>query len=193
MAYSQVGIVNLSLIRAKSTTISAMTDNSVAARTASAVWDYVRDEVLSSGVPWNFAKDTEILAQDSTTPDDYDYRYAKPASCLKILSVKQEGSPVPFVERGDYLYSDVDNSAYDIIIEYITVISDYSKWPPLFVNAFAYRMAAEPGAKLESIDVNAMLQKYLMALQDAMGHNQAQDYIEDDPEGSGAWVTAGRS
>lgn len=193
MAYSQVGIINLALIRGKSTTISAMTDNSVAARTASTVWEYVRDEVLSAGVPWNFAKDTAVLAQDSTTPDDYDYRYAKPVPCLKILSVKQGGTRIHFVERGDYLYSDVDNTDYDIIIEYVTIISDYSKWTPLFVNAFAYRLAAELGAKLESIDVNAMLQKYLLALNDAMGHNQAQDYIEDDPEGSDSWVKAGRS
>lgn len=193
MAYSQVGIVNLALIRAKSTTISAMTDNSVAARTASAVWDYVRDEVLSSGVPWNFAKETATLAQDTTTPDDYDYRYAKPVPCLDIISVKQEGAPIAYVERGAYLYSDVDNTTYDIIIEYIKTITDYTTWTPLFINAFAYRLAAELGAKLESIDVNDMLQKYMMTIQQAMGHNQRQDYIEDDPEGSDAWITAGRS
>jgi len=169
-----------------------MTDNSVAARTASVVWDYIRDEVLAA-FPWNFAKDTDVLVQDTTTPDDYDYRYSKPASCLKILSVTQEDVAVPYVERGDYLYSDTDNTSYNIIIEYVTIITDYAKWPPRFINAFAYRLAAELGAKLESIDVNAMLQKYLLALNDATGHNQGQDYIEDDPKGSDSWVTAGRS
>lgn len=192
MAYSQVGIVNIALIRGKSNTISAMTDNSVAARTASAVWEYVRNEVLSA-FPWNFAKYTAELVQDTETPDDYDYRYSKPDSCLKILSVKQGGAPIAYVERGDYLYSDVDNTDEDIIMEYITIITDYAKWPAPFVSAFAYRLAAELGAKLESINVDAMLQKYLIALNDATGHNQGQDYIEDDPEGSTSWVDAGRS
>lgn len=192
MAYSQVGIVNLALIRGKATTISAMTDNSVAARTASAVWDYVRDEVLAS-FAWNFAKVTALLAQDTTTPDDYDYRYAKPASCLKIVSVKQGGVPIVYEERGDYIYTDVDNTDTDIIMVYITVISDYAKWPPMYINAFAFRLAAELGAKLEAIDVNDMLQKYEIAINKMIGHNQGQNYIENDPGGSTSWETAGRS
>lgn len=193
MAYSQVGILNISLIRGKSTTVSSMTDNSVAARTASAVWDYIRDEVLSE-FPWNFAKARAQLSQDTTAPTyGYDYRYAKPASCLKILAVETDGGePVDFVEEGDYILTDQDDTD-QIYMSYITVISDYAKWPALFVNAFAYRMAAELGAKLESIDVNDMLNKYQIALNRMKGHNQGQNYIADDPEGSDSWAAAGRS
>ncbi len=190
MAHSQVGIVNIALIRGKSTTIASMDESSTAARTASAVWEYIAEEVMSCGVPWNFAKQTAKLVQDSTTPDDYDYRYAKPAGCLRIISVKQEDLPVVYVERGDYLYTDTDNSTYDIIIEYVEMVEDYAKWTASFINAFAYRLAAEIGAKIESIDVNAMLQKYEVARLEAMGHNQAQDYGQDT--GSTSWETAGR-
>jgi hypothetical protein len=190
VAYSQIGIVNLALIRCKSPTISAMTENSVAARTALAVWEYVRDEVLQS-FGWNFSKETAELVQDTTVPDDYDYRYAKPASCLKILSVKQEGVPIVYVERGDYIYTDVDNDAYDIIMEYVTVASDYAKWPPTFIDAFSYRLAAEMGAVLTSIDVNDMLNKYQIALTYAKGFNQGQDYVAYE-SGVDSWRDAGR-
>lgn len=156
------------------------------------VWDYIRDEVLSSGVPWNFAKRTAALAQDTITPDDYDYRYAKPESCLKILSVKQAGVPVAYVERGDHIYTDTDNTDDDIIMEHVIIVTDYSKWTAPFVNAFSFRMAAELAPVLKMANENDLLQKYQLALLSAIGHNQGQDYIKDDPQGSSSWEDAGR-
>lgn len=195
MAYSQVGIVNLALVfgKAGGNRISAMTEDSIAAITASAVWDYVRDDVLSSGVPWNFAKERYKLAQDATAPTyGYDYRYAKPSSCLSIIEVALEDrSPVSYVEEGDYLLSDTDNTTEDIYINYIKVITDYAKWPAKFVNCFAWKLGAVLGTQLESIDQNDMLNKYQVALMDAMAYNQKQHYIADDT-GSSSWEDAGR-
>lgn len=193
MAYSQVGILKIALIRCGQSVLPAsINEESLAARTAKVVWDHVRDEVLSIGVPWNFAKKTVALAKDTTAPDDYEYRYAKPEGCLGIIGVTQEDIPVAYVERGDYLYTDVDNSDDDILMEYVSVVSDYTKWSAPFVNAFAFRMAAELAPVLEMSDANDLLQKYQLALFDAMAHNQRQDYIKDDPKGSSSWKDAGR-
>lgn len=192
MAYTQVGIVNLALIRCKSTTISSMSEASVMARTASAVWDYIRDEVFAA-FPWNFTKTRAELAQDTGTPEyGYDYQYTKPSGCLRILEVVQADEKIAYVEEGDYILTDYDNDDDEIYILYTAVETDYTKWPPSFVNAFAYRLAAELGAKLESVDVNDMLNKYQIALNDAKASNQSKDYIEDDPAGSTSWEDAGR-
>lgn len=194
MANSVVGIVNLALVRGKAgkNKIANIDENSVAAQTAKAVWDYVRDEVLAA-FPWNFAKRRAELSQSTTTPPNgYDYQYAKPASCLKILEVVTESDAhIAFVEEGDYLLTDTDNTNESLYILYTTVVTDVSKWTPPFITAFAYKLAADLGTDLKSIDQNDMLNKYQLALLEAVAFNQGQEYIEDDT-GSDDWVTAGR-
>lgn len=188
MAYSQVGIANLALYRCKTSAISSLTEASQAARIVNAVWEYVRDEVLAA-YPWNFAKARATLAQDTTAPTyGYDYRYAKPSNCLRILEVVQSDAPVDYVEEGDYLLTDADNTDADLYIRYITVISDCAKWPPMFINAFAWRLAAEVGSMLESVNTNDLMNKYQLCLIDAKGHNQMQEAVHEPT--AGTWEAA---
>ena len=48
MAYSDVGIANLALIRVGAKRITALTEDSEQAIVANAVWQYIRDEVLAA-------------------------------------------------------------------------------------------------------------------------------------------------
>lgn len=97
---AQLDIVNLALVRLGQKTIAAMTENSVAARTATRIWDIDRQEALR-GYPWNFA--TRFLRNlvlspkftpAGTTPTpgvpcvpDYQFTYQIPTDCLRVIKV----------------------------------------------------------------------------------------------------------
>ncbi len=189
MAYSQVGIVNLALIRIKVPVIASMSESSSAATYASAVWEYVRDEVLEEH-DWNFAKLTAELAQDTATPTDpkWDYRYVKPANCLKIRSIVDEGNtPYEYVEEGDYIYCNFDNSDHSLFMRYTTVITDPTKYSPSFINALAWRLAAELSLKLAAEGHDRCMREYFMSIAMAKGKNQARDYVEGE-YGNTDWI-----
>lgn len=120
MAFTQVGVVNLALFNLKQKAITSMSETSVAAETANAVYEYILKEVLERH-EWKFALLTEELTKDDLyeSTGEWDYRYTKPTEeCLRIVKVRDDGDiDIAHEEEGDYIYSDHDNDLGDAVAE----------------------------------------------------------------------------
>lgn len=220
MAYSQVGIVNLSLSKLGVKRISSMSENSETAISANASWQYIVDEVLSSK-DWFFAKLRVALAKNVTAPAyGYTYAYTLPADFLRLCG--QDANDVSVFPSGlyssdwttgelmlNYIYNhykieiisdgtlclltDYDNTDDDLYITYIKRITDVNKFSPAFVSALSFRLAAELSIiRTESRPkFQDMMNLYDSFLRRAEGYNQHANYI-DDETGSTDWINAGR-
>jgi hypothetical protein len=193
MAFSQVGITNLALTRIGAATVATMTEN-VFAKTANALWEYLRNEVLEAA-NWTFAMKRAILVQDATAPVfGYDYRYAKPADSIRIVSLSYKGSDkVPFVVEGDYILTDQDNTDEDLYALYLWPVTDPAKYSAHFARALGLRLAADLAVKVQQASglKNEIMQEYEQFLSRAEGVDRSQDYLEDE-KGSTSWQDAGR-
>ena len=219
MAYSNVGIANLALGRIGVSKISVLTEKSDQSIAVNAVWEYIRDEVLSAK-DWVFATRRVALAQSVLEPIyNYSYAYALPTDFLRLAKQKKDDPSVYYAGSSSelstmleevyqvnwsyvfetltdgnlYLLSNYDNTDYDIYIKYIRQVIDPAKYSPSFISAFAFRLAAEVSIPLtESLKkFESMLTLYNMALQLADGLNQSMNY-EENETGTDDWDKAGR-
>jgi hypothetical protein len=209
MAYSNVGIANMMLQRigAKSR-LTSLTDGSPNAVVVSTVWDYILDEVIEAVKP-KFATVRAPLTQGTTDPantDMYLYEYPLPSDYLCLADDTKDDPAIwpqpgvdPYVieamsDGTMSLMTNYDSTgAQAIYMTYVRRVTDPAKFTPSFINAFAFRGAAEltfsiaPGmGKFE-----AMMNLYGKALLKAKGGSRAQDYLEDE-KGSDTWEAAGR-
>ncbi len=221
MAYSEVGIVNLGLIKIGVKPISALTENSVPAIRANAVWEYIRNEVLEAR-DWKFAKTRYELAKNATTPlYGYDYAYTLPADFLRLCLNKKEESPVypigPFTQFTEtelityshgYRYviealpasgalcllTDFDNDVESLYINYIRKETNPGRYTAHFCACLGFRIGAELSLSLteDKKKFGGMMELYEGALRRADALTQSYDYI-DDETGSTDWERAGRS
>lgn len=131
MSFTQLGVVNLALFNIKQKAITSMSETSVAAETASAVYEYILKEVMERH-NWKFAVRTEELTKDETyeSTGEWDYRYNKPTEeCLRIIKVRDENDiEIAYEEEGDYIYSDYDNAIGDAIAEDDMSADNTSDW-----------------------------------------------------------------
>ena len=158
MTSTVVGLCNLALTRLGHNQISSLSENSKGATLCTLHYPQVRDALLRAH-PWNFALKRVELAQDATTPNhEFDYRYALPFDCLKVIRTDWEangfsstaiyGFPglngyaneaIPYRIEGRYL---LVNEA-TVSIEYIARIEDPAQFDDLFADCLAQRLAAE--------------------------------------------------
>lgn len=171
MAYSQVGIVNLSLQHLGVAPIADIDEGSKASIEASAAWEYILNEVLEAK-DWRFAITRVALAKNVTAPTyGYLYAYDLPADFLRlamdedfdknVYPLAVYGSPTTYyvydnliinnikysfkIETlGDdvkYLVTNYDNSSQDLDIKYIRKVTNPGSWSATFCMALAYRLA----------------------------------------------------
>jgi hypothetical protein len=91
------------------------------------------------------------------------------------------------------LLTDYDNTAQDLLINYIRKVTNYALCTPAFVNCFADRLAAElavPIKEDKGLSVKKQ-QDYRDSLNSAESVNESLDYLEDETQSS-SWVDAGR-
>lgn len=143
MAISNVKIANLALVALGADRIMAITEASENARKINEIYEFIRDEVLSSH-PWNFAIKRDTLAQLSATPAfGYTYYHQRPSDCLRILDVYYDTSEssrlLDYKIEGDRILSDYTS----LYIKYIYRNDDPTKYSMTFASAFASRLAAE--------------------------------------------------
>jgi hypothetical protein len=134
---SNTDICNSALMLLGHTLITSMTDGSRAATICNQRLSYVIDEVLRA-FTWNCATArSEALAESSTAPSfGYDYKYALPSDCLRVLSMQEED--YKFKIEGRYLLTD-ESSA---MILYIKRIAS-TEMDSLLLGAVAARLAAD--------------------------------------------------
>ena len=143
MSATAVNIINMALRNLGVKRITATTDDVESARVMNDLYDHIRDEMVSLH-PWNFAiAYSDTLAQNSTDPNfDYDYSYALPVGCLRVIELEDASDEFKMVAGN--LYTDTE----DPKIKYITQITDPSQFSKSFVTAFSARLAAEAAYSL---------------------------------------------
>jgi len=220
MAYDKTGVINMALGRIGALRIVDAGEDSAQAIAANNVWDYIRDEVLEAG-NWSFARTRKALVQNPSSPAfGYDYAYTLPSDFLKLAENKED-DPCVYpsgsyhtsyvfgqfeIEGTRYSYSietlsdgtmvlatDYDNSSADLYIIYIRRVVDVNKFSASFINALAFRLAAEltmPLSKGKGI-YDTMMLRYEKALDWAEAHDRKGEYLENET-GNSDWEDAGR-
>lgn len=141
MAATEVSICNLALTRVGHDTISSLTEGSKAARMCNLHYEPSLYAVLEAHL-WNFAISRATLSQDATAPNhEFAYRYLLPTDFLRCVRTYNEaiGYYDEYRIEGQYLVTDEG----EVKIEYVAKITDPAKFPALFVDLLAQRVAAE--------------------------------------------------
>ncbi len=141
---SNVSICNLALSNIRKPSISDMNEASEEARQCKLHFEIARDTLLQL-YPWEFAKKAQALAPIANDwTSRWGYAYARPTDCLKILRIVPEIDfpndidPPQHGLRAGAIYTGFDPAW----LEFTSKEIDPSKFPPLFVDAFAWALAA---------------------------------------------------
>jgi hypothetical protein len=188
MGSSQVEIVNQALVKVGATRITALSDASKQARTMNAIYAVKRDAELAAH-PWTFAITRAQLPASATAPA---YGWARafplPADYLAMVEVGENyvfyQPEAAFQLEGGQILTD---EASPLNIRYIRRIDNPGLYPPLFVESFACRLAAEACEDLtQSLSKKEALWK---ERQQAVRDARRQNAIEQPPRKAppGTW------
>ena len=178
---SVVDIVNLALARlGDSATVSSIDppEGSAQAEQAKRFYPIARDNLLELH-PWNFATKRISLAENSDpAPDAWQFTYALPSDYIRALSVYPENTisdadSQPFIIETNsagqlILFTNVENAS----LKYISLVTDTTKFSPLFVNTLSFMLASflagplikgDAGMKIADTMYNKALQMMNMA------------------------------
>ena len=147
---SAVSICNNALVKVGATRIIALSDDTKQARTLAAIFDVKRDAELAAN-PWTFAIKRALLPASSTPPAfGWSFAYPLPADYLALVEVGQDwafygGDTDTFAIETDANGSlaILTDQAAPLQVRYISRVTNAGLFPPLFVEAFACRLAAE--------------------------------------------------
>ena len=189
---TQVDIINLALTRlgVRTITLAELTEqSSEPARRAVVVWDLVRQAVLRDHA-WGFALKNSVLtdAQGDAVPS-WQYMYLYPPDCLRAWSLISATviNPQPFEKLldGDRLV--IVCNLPDAVLRYTTDVEDTALWDAVYVDAFAWRLAAELAKPLAGDDAKMrdMLQAYMMSLAQAKTSDANEGQHQSVPVGLG--------
>lgn len=149
---ARVDICNLALTKLGSAAkITALTDNSVAARAMSGVYDLMRKAELRAHY-WSFAIKRAALPASATAPSwGFAAAFPLPSDCLRVMQVSQYYLTPALLD-----YNTADASAWAIEtgqilcnynaplnIRYVWDVTDEQTFDALFVDTFACRLAYE--------------------------------------------------
>lgn len=181
----KIEICNLALTRIGVDTINSLDESSQPARVCRQCYDFVRQNVLRR-YPWAFATRRITLALLETEPVDYKYAYRYPSDAIGIRGIYNEymlGLPrdnhfkILSDKQGKVLYTNIENA----LVEYTADIKDASLFDAMFIDAFAWRLAAEMAMALTN-NMNIMqnaVQAYNAYFVDAVGEDAAEDNVDE--------------
>jgi hypothetical protein len=123
--------------------IDSLDDNTKAARLLNLHYETTRQAELIKH-PWVFAIFRVELEADDEAPtsDEYRYAYAVPDDALRVLPLTDNGEAsglrLPFKQEASLILT---NYSGPRIVRYIGNMTDPADWDPLFIEAFAARLA----------------------------------------------------
>tara|TARA_R100000458_G_C8270735_1_gene245486 strand:+ start:234 stop:863 length:630 start_codon:yes stop_codon:yes gene_type:complete len=178
----KTGIANLALSNLGEARIQSLTEDSARARACSARIDSVIETVLRMHV-WNSALERQKLVSGETPIFGWNYSYQLPADCIKVVEVEPVSK---FQVEKKYILSN-ETSLY---LLYVATPTDINNLDSLLAEAVAMKLAVEVAETLTSKEglKNEMMQKYVLALQEARGAN-SKDRTPDHRERS-SWLDA---
>lgn len=200
---SQVDIINLALGKlGQSVKIAALSDRTKEAHVFGGLWDAMRDEVLAAR-NWRWACASQAAALAAQPPDlGWQYRYALPNDCITLIAVTDENGlrtarrPTAYCDpdyvkrlwgRGAFdfeLSLGADETTVNTDVEqayfiYIRRVDDTARFPAMFVNTLAWRLAAEAAPPIIGTEggmkaQQSMFNGYMFALSEASAHDKSQ-------------------
>ena len=139
MPLSAIDLCSRALLGIGANQIQSFDEGTAEAEIASALYDLVREGVLSIH-PWNFCRGQAKLARLSAAPvTDYEYAYQLPSDMLTIRSIGQEESTTGLIYRRAELRIHTD--ADEVWLDY-TFKPDESLHPPYFNIALVSSLSA---------------------------------------------------
>jgi hypothetical protein len=199
---SVVDIVNLALARlGDSATVTSIDppEGSAQAEQAKRFYPIARDTLLELHA-WNFATKRIALAETSdTAPDAWQYTYALPPNYIRALAVypeqtNSEADAQPFIIETNsagqlILFTNVEN----VTLKYISLITDTTKFTPLFVNTLSFMLASFLAGSLIKGDAgmkitDAMYNKALQMLNVAAGKDGSANNYNAQREHTPGWI-----
>jgi hypothetical protein len=141
---SDVDICNLALSHfGQAADLSSLSEESADADHCERFYPIARDELLEE-YDWSFARKRATVAEVTNDRDDFAYKYALPADCLKPRRVLPDGYSddqldIAVWEReGDFIYTDEALST----LVYTRRLTDTTKFSPLFVISLSWRVSS---------------------------------------------------
>lgn len=145
---NEIQICNLALSRLGGFRIQSLDDATKEARECKLHYPIVRDAVLEAH-DWDFARKRLVLALTTETFSGWEYAYQYPTDCLVIRKIydpnKAEGSKIPFEVVSNAALDRrliLTNQAQAELI-YTAKVTDVNMFSSGFVNALAFRLAAD--------------------------------------------------
>lgn len=182
---NDIEICNIALGRIGAEAIERMDEASAAARICRRYYDFTRQSVLRK-FPWTFAVRRVYLALLAEKPPDYKYAYRYPADALcvrKLYDRQMLGNAEDNQYRiladteGRKIYTDVAEAW----IEYTADVKDESLFDSQFIDALAWKLAAEIAVALSG-NVSIMqncIQAYNAYFAEAAGEDADEENVFD--------------
>lgn len=173
---SVVQICNMALTRiGQNQFIDSIDEQSKAAELCALHYELCRDEVLQA-FPWPFAEARVFLADIGSPAQTWQFRYRYPVDCLEARYISVPGIEKPRAEQripfkvvnaagGRAILSNQEQAE----LVYTVRVEDTTYFPPMFVSALAWRLAAELAMGLQARPENyaSALQNYQLTLSQA--------------------------
>lgn len=152
MAISETNIKNAALSLIGAPLIITPTEDSKGAKTSKELYPLAVREVYEYPlIDWSFAISRAKLSRLADAPvfGSYDYQYALPARCLRVVSLCDEKGDETEYEGSREVYVDANSREYDVLltnqdeafVRYIRERSDTNSWPAYFAKMVYTRLA----------------------------------------------------
>lgn len=149
---------------------------------ASVIFDTLARELLRCH-SWNFARKLAVLSPAATTPPfGYDYAYAKPSDCLRVVDVRSSlnirAPRASFMEASGMILT----NARPCNCRYVSAQMNPDAWTPDFADALAATIASEIAGKLaQNMNLADKLTVDAARLLEIAKINDAREYNEHIP------------
>lgn len=192
MAASVIGICNQALSRIGSTQfINALTDDTENARACNFWYEQCRDHLLTA-CWWPFATKTATLNQISgIEPLRREYGYTLPDDCLRVQEIWTGAVTTAPEARHPFEYEIYNGvrvlvtDLSEVDVTYTARVEDPVQFPPQFVDALAWSLAAELAQALEKGNRSEYArQRAALAVSSAVASLQNELTTEPEPEAS---------
>ena len=140
MSFTSIDICSHALVKLGANSISSFSEETTEAHIANQLYDMVLDSLLSS-YPWRFALKQASLARLADNPKaDYQYAFALPGDCIRILSAGQTNRGTGLNYR--VAHQQLHTNSPSVMLTYLSRPNE-SDFPAFFVEALVAKLAAE--------------------------------------------------